>query len=105
MGDSVVGYPRVLRCAHQPAASGPHSVSTVLAQLDAWIVSPSLQLLSETRGHWRTVQRLVDQGDVRGPMIHDAKIAAICLDHGITQLITIDRDFSRFPDLGVRDLG
>ena len=33
----------------------------------------------------------------------DARIAAICLSHGVTELWTVDRDFSRFPDLRVRD--
>ena len=28
-------------------------------------------------------------------------IAAICLSHGVSELWTADRDFSRFPDLRV----
>jgi hypothetical protein len=37
-------------------------------------------------------------------MIHDARIAAICLDHGVSELITVDRDFARFPTLRTRSL-
>jgi predicted nucleic acid-binding protein len=36
---------------------------------------------------------------VTGPLFHDARIAAICLSHGVTALWTADRDFSRFPAL------
>lgn len=38
-----------------------------------------------------------------GPRVHDARIAAICLQHGVRELLTFDRDFSRFPDLGTRN--
>jgi predicted nucleic acid-binding protein len=36
---------------------------------------------------------------VTGPLVHDARIAALCLSHGIRELWTADRDFSRFPRL------
>lgn len=36
-----------------------------------------------------------------GSAIHDARIAAICLSHGVTELWSADRDFLRFPDLKV----
>jgi hypothetical protein len=35
--------------------------------------------------------------------VHDARIAAICLDHGVDELWTCDRDFGRFPDLRIRN--
>ena len=35
--------------------------------------------------------------------IHDARIAALCLHHGVTQLWSADRDFTRFPALAVRN--
>jgi predicted nucleic acid-binding protein len=34
---------------------------------------------------------------IHGGVIHDARVAAICVEHGVTQLWTLDRDFSRFP--------
>ena len=37
------------------------------------------------------------------PAFHDARIAAICLSHGVRELWTADRDFGRFPDLRVRN--
>ena len=40
---------------------------------------------------------------VTGPKIHDARIAALCLDHGVDELWTSDRDFSRFRALRVRN--
>ena len=38
-----------------------------------------------------------------GPLVHDARIAALCLSHGIKELLTADRDFGRFRDLKTRN--
>jgi predicted nucleic acid-binding protein len=32
-------------------------------------------------------------------MTHDARVAAICLQHGVTKLFSADRDFSKLPEL------
>ena len=36
-------------------------------------------------------------------MVHDARVAALCIAHGVTELWTADRDFGRFPDLVTRN--
>jgi predicted nucleic acid-binding protein len=38
-----------------------------------------------------------------GAQVHDARIAALCLHHGVTELWTADRDFGRFPELRTRN--
>jgi hypothetical protein len=43
--------------------------------------------------------RLLAEGKVTGPAVHDARIAALCLANGVRELWSADRDFSRFPDL------
>lgn len=73
-------------------------------QIDAWLSSPSLQLLSETENHWEVLRRIVESGRIAGPAVHDARIAALCLTHGVTELLTLDRDFGRFPELTVRSI-
>ena len=35
------------------------------------------------------------------PCVHDARIAALCLQHGVRELWSADRDFGRFPALRV----
>jgi predicted nucleic acid-binding protein len=42
---------------------------------------------------------LLERGHVVGPLVHDARVAAICIQHGVTELLTADRDFGRFPAL------
>lgn len=91
----VVTHPRV----YMP----PTPLDEALDQVAAWVESPSLVLLSETEMYWRRLRRTLEVGRVSGPAIHDARIAAICLHHGVTELWTADRDFSRFPDLKLRN--
>lgn len=40
-------------------------------------------------------------GKVSGPKVHDARIAALCMQHGVRELWSADRDFSAFPALVV----
>jgi toxin-antitoxin system PIN domain toxin len=82
----------------------PTPPTTALDQIAAWSESPSLRLLSESPHHLRTLSGLLESAGLAGPAVHDAKIAAICLDHGVRALLTMDRDFSRFPALTTRSL-
>jgi predicted nucleic acid-binding protein len=43
----------------------------------------------------------LEQGRINDPQIPDARIAAICRDHGVRALWTSDRNFRRFPTLTV----
>ena len=82
------------------AASAPKEAA---AQIDAWVSSPSLELIGETGDFWGILGELVRRPRVRGPVIHDARVAAICLAHGVQALVSRDRDFSLFPELAVEN--
>lgn len=56
-------------------------------------------LLNQTESHWATLSHTLHTGQIIGPKIHDARVAALCLAHGVRELWSADRDFSRFPDL------
>ena len=51
------------------------------------------------RGYFELLCRLVSGGRIVGGLIHDARVAALCLHHGVTVLWSSDRNFSRFPEL------
>ncbi|MCY4573000.1 MAG: PIN domain-containing protein [Gemmatimonadetes bacterium] len=72
------------------------------SQLRAWTDSPSIRLLGETRDFMDILEGLVVRPRIRGPLVHDARVAAICLAHGVDELLTRDRDFSLFPELKTR---
>ena len=72
-------------------------------QIQAWVDSPSLRLIGETEEFWPVLRGLLERPRVRGPVVHDARVAAICLAHGVEALLTRDRDFSLFPELALRN--
>ena len=77
----------------------PTPTEAALDQVDAWLESPSLVLLAEGPEHWNELRALLEAGQIAGPRVHDARVAALCLAHGVRELWTADRDFSRFPSL------
>jgi uncharacterized protein len=77
----------------------PTPLRLALAQVDAWLESPGLVLLSESEQHWSELRAIALAGHITGARIHDARIAAICRQHGVRELWTADRDFSRFAGL------
>jgi toxin-antitoxin system PIN domain toxin len=79
----------------------PTPLGIALRQVDTWLGSPGLALLSESADHWRELRAIATAGNIIGPRIHDAHIAAICRQHGVRELWSADRDFSRFPGLKV----
>ncbi len=88
---------------HRKIYAPPSTLEQAVSQVDAWLASPSIVLLSESDNHWSTLQSLLTKGQVNGPLVHDARIAALCLTHGVTEFLTADRDFSRFPSLSSRN--
>jgi hypothetical protein len=40
---------------------------------------------------------MLEAGRVTGALVHDARVAAIAVQGGVTELWSADRDFSRFP--------
>lgn len=92
---AIVTHPRI----YDP----PSTMAQAIAQIDAWLASPVATLLTESQSHWEVLKRELSAGMVVGPMVHDARIAAMCLAHGVTEFWTADRDFSRFPALLVRN--
>ena len=81
----------------------PTPRNLAVAQVEKWRASPSLVLLAEGEGYWNFLCDLLVRGDIVGPKVHDARIAALCQLHGIDELWTADRDFNRFPSLKTRN--
>ena len=74
-----------------------------MSQIEAWLESPSYVALAELEGYWPVLRSTIEEGRIAGPKVHDAKLAALCKQHGIQEFWTADRDFSRFPGLPARN--
>ena len=79
----------------------PTPLPGALDQVDAWLESPTLTLLTESATHWPTLRGLLSDGRITGAQVHDARVAALCRQHGVRELWSADRDFSRFNGLAV----
>ena len=92
---AIVTHPRIF--------APPTPLARALDQVAAWLASPSLVVLSESAGYWERLQQVVSKGRVAGAQVHDARVAALCLHHGVAELWSADRDFGRFPALKARN--
>lgn len=88
---AIVTHPRIY--------SPPTPPSDAVIQIGYWLESPTVTLLHEGEGYFETLEALLRKSGVRGGAVHDARIAALCIRHGVKRLLSADRDFSRFPQL------
>ena len=90
---AIVTHPRIY--------APPSSLELALDQVDAWLESPTLALIAETTTHWPTLRAMLLDSRVSGPRVHDARVAALCRQHGVRELWSADRDFGRFAGISV----
>ena len=56
---------------HPNIYSPPTSLAKALQQVEAWLESPSLLVMSETASYWENLRRLLATSRVVGAMVHD----------------------------------
>ncbi|MBN8508088.1 MAG: PIN domain-containing protein [Burkholderiales bacterium] len=92
---AVVTHPRIYRT--------PTPAAMAFDQLRALQTVANLVFIAEADGYLAQLEPLALAAKAQGGAIHDARIAAICLSHGVAELWSADRDFSRFASLKVRN--
>jgi uncharacterized protein len=92
---AVVTNPRIFKT--------PTSTLTAINAVRELAVQPNVRLFGESQRHLDILERLCRGVTIIGPKLHDARIAAMCLGHGVSVLWTADRDFSYFPELKTRN--
>lgn len=92
---AVVTHPRIYR--------PPTALRDAVLQVDYWFESPTLRVIGEVPGYWEHLKASLMSGKAIGPLIHDGRVAAICRVHGITEIWSADRDYSRFEGICVRN--
>jgi len=89
----IVTHPKVFR--------PPTPLRRALDVVDSWFEASSFHVIGETTGYWDELRRTLESGRITGPAIHDAKVFAICRLHGVRELWSADRDFSRFAGIRI----
>jgi len=82
---------------HPKIFKPPTPIPTALDALKVWLESPGCEMIGEGPGYFDQLNKLVTNGKISGPVVHDARIATLCIYHGVEVLWSADRDFSRFP--------
>lgn len=81
----------------------PSTVGQAGDQISYWMESPTVVMLGEPANAWPLLRNLLVDSKVTGAMVYDARIAALCMAHGIRELWTADRDYGRFPGVRTRN--
>jgi hypothetical protein len=92
---AIITHPRIY--------SPPSSLHHALEAVAAWQAGDNLNFLSESPGYFEKLRELATAAKISGPRIHDARVAALCLHHGVRELWSADRDFSAFPQVIIRN--
>ena len=92
----VVTHPRVFN----PPSKLHDAVDFVKSLTEA----PTCRILRPGDNYLEHLFLVMQKADVRGNLVFDAQIVALCREHGITNVLTNDRDFERFGEISVRYL-
>ena len=87
---------------HPTALASPFTLDEALGHVDSWLDQPAVGLLDPSERHWPMLAQLSKSAQVRGPMMMNAHLAALAVEHGAV-LCTADRDFARFQGLQWRN--
>jgi len=74
------------------------TLQEAIAIVAGWLERPIVTLLNPGERHWEILREIMTKGQVRGPLVTDAHLAALAIEHGCT-LATTDRDFALFSGL------
>jgi toxin-antitoxin system PIN domain toxin len=76
----------------------PLDMKEACAIVSSWLTLPTVTVLSPGEEHWKILERVLTSAQIAGPLVSDAALAALAMEHGAT-LATTDRDFARFGGL------
>jgi toxin-antitoxin system PIN domain toxin len=76
----------------------PLTIGEAEATVSSWLALPTISTIDPGERYWEVLRDLIHRAQVSGPLVTDAALAALAIEHGAT-LCTTDRDFARFPEL------
>ncbi|HKY38533.1 MAG TPA: TA system VapC family ribonuclease toxin [Polyangiaceae bacterium] len=91
------------KVTHARIFKNPTPLAHALEQVAEWLRSPMGRAIGEPEDYLGVLSKIILDSQVAGAKVHDARIAALCIAHGVTELWSADRDFSRFSALRVRN--
>jgi toxin-antitoxin system PIN domain toxin len=93
---SLAAFVRI--ATHPRALREPLAPEEAWAYVDDWLDAPSAWVPQPGRGHREILGRLVTEHELRGNLVTDGVLAALCVEHGL-QIVSADSDFARFTEI------
>lgn len=79
-------------------------MTSALESIHILFESPSARLLTPGPEFVKLLREQLSASGATGNLVFDAQIAAVCLEHGVSALLTEDRDFRRFPGIRIQPI-
>jgi len=97
----LLGYVRIV--THAGILSSPLSPADAITDVDDLIRRPQIVVAAEGERFWRSFKEVASATPPRGPLVPDAHLVALMLEHGVTTMWTGDRDFRKFDGIAVKN--
>jgi len=89
---------------HPKLLDPPSTLEQATEALGNLLKSPSLVLLNPARNFWPILADVAKAANAKGNILYDAQIVAVCREHGVREILSEDRDFSRFKGITLHTL-
>lgn len=93
---SLTAFVRI--ATHSRALERPLSAAQAWDVVQNWLDAPAAWIPEPGAGHRTLLGRLLCGLDLRGNLVSDAVLAALCLEHGLV-MVSADSDFARFSEV------
>lgn len=94
-------YEFVRVVTHPRLFEPPTPLEQAIEAVEGLLASPSVLLVGEGKRHSAWFSKALRRAGATGNLAFDAHIAALMKEHGISEIVTADRDFHRFPEITV----
>jgi hypothetical protein len=85
-------------CTNSRIWDNPRPAGEAFAIVSEWLSQPGVVALQPGPPHAEILEKLVNDHGASGPLVTDAVLAALTIEHG-ARLASTDQDFRRFPAL------
>jgi uncharacterized protein len=92
---SIVTNPKIFKI--------PSPREIALQELENFLTLPNVYCIGELTGYFSLYKEISIKAKISGGEFHDARIAAICIQHELKVFYSADRDFNRFPKLKIKN--
>lgn len=93
-----------LRVVTHPRSRPPLPPAQAMWYVDGLVSSPSVRIIGPGARTVDVLAQVIEDGGAAGNVMHDAALVAVCIENGIDEIISEDRDLRRFTGIRVRRL-